>query len=108
MRAINDAALRSSAKNGHLHIVKALINNGMDIHTDDACIAFTESVSYNRTAIIKYFLHQGADVQIATTIAQEEHAPTLLAWLKEYQCMQQQKILLAGIPTLSPKNQNRI
>ena len=57
----NEEALRNSAYNGHLEVVKYLIENGVDIHArNDYALRLA---SYNgHIEMVKYLVEKGADI----------------------------------------------
>ena len=57
----DDYALRCAADNGHLDVVKYLVEHGADIHAKDDFALFC-AVDSGHTDIVKYLAKHGADV----------------------------------------------
>ena len=61
IHANNDQAFRFSAENGHLEVVKVLIESGADIHTYDD-YALRWSAIYGYLEIVKVLIESGANI----------------------------------------------
>ena len=57
----NDEAFRGAAENGHLEVVKYLAEQGANIHTYDDC-AFRWAAENGHLEVVKYLVEQGADI----------------------------------------------
>jgi ankyrin repeat protein len=61
IHADNDYALRWSSQNGHVEVVKFLIEKGANIHVDSDQILRLSS-QYGRIELIKFLIENGADI----------------------------------------------
>ena len=61
--ARNDVALRWASKNGHLEIVKYLVEQGADIHTQiDVNDALIKAILNGHLEVVRYLIEHGADI----------------------------------------------
>ena len=67
MKTINDDLIAFS-KLGNLPMVKALVENGADIHADDDD-ALQWSAYYGHLSVVKYLVENGADVNAGNGFA---------------------------------------
>ncbi len=58
----NNVALKLASRNGHLEVVKYIIEQGADIHIDDD--EALKLASRGHLDVVKYLLEQGADIHI--------------------------------------------
>jgi len=61
LHAENDYVLRWASDNGHLEVVKFLIEQGADIHADDDASLRWASY-YGHLPVVQYLVEQGADI----------------------------------------------
>ena len=59
IHAQNDESLRLSAKNGHLGVVKYLVENGADVHADDDCALYLSACN-GHLEVVRLLLENGA------------------------------------------------
>ena len=64
----NDDALRQASRNGHLEIVKYLIENGANIHAEND-YALRWASNEGHLEVVKYLIKKGTDVH-----AENDHA----------------------------------
>ena len=62
------SVLIRSANNGHLYIVKLLVKNGVDIHTNED-MALRYSAEENHLEIVKFLVESGADIHACSEYA---------------------------------------
>ena len=58
----NDGALAWAAKNGHLDVVKYLVEEGANIHTRNVTLRWT--FMEGSPAVLKYLAEQGTDIHV--------------------------------------------
>jgi ankyrin repeat protein len=60
IHADNDFALRYTAVNGHIDIVRFLVENGADIHANND-LALRWAAEYGHLDVVRYLVENGAD-----------------------------------------------
>jgi len=87
VHADNDCALRWASENGHLNLVKVLLENGADVHAKDDC-ALMRASNNGHLDVVKVLLKNGADVHAdndcALRWASENGHLNLVDLLKSY------------------------
>ena len=62
LHAENEEALTSASANGHFDVVKYLVEHGADFHVNDEALGL--AASYGRLDVVKYLIEQGADLHV--------------------------------------------
>ena len=88
----DDAALRSSARNGHVSLVQYLLQNHANVHAKNDR-ALQISALNGHMAVVQCLVQYGADLHLGIEAAKDQ--PKVLAWLEDYQRMQQEQTLLS-------------
>ena len=101
LQAVQGQALLGSAAHGHFQVVQYLLKNVANIHAQSDQ-ALTLSAKYGHLPVVQCLIQHGADISVGLKAAQ--HQPHILSWLKDYQRMQDEGVVLSAVDTLhAPK-----
>jgi ankyrin repeat protein len=71
-------------RNGHLHIVKFLIQNGISVNSDEGMSPLSYAIIENQFDIVKYLVENGANIFIETDNSSPDYFSHLVESLTEF------------------------